>query len=107
MMERIAACPIDEADVGIGSPLAVVVVARSRIEQAVGDARRRDCAVERVRDDFHRRRRKCQGSLGDSGRGTVAKSEAAARKPDLAERASEQDQGPIGLLAVLGALERP
>ena len=58
MVERIAARPIDQPDVGIGAPLAVEVVALARMEQAVGDARRRDGAAERVGQHLHRGRRR-------------------------------------------------
>ena len=42
VMERVAAGPVDQPDVGIGQRLAVVVEGLARIEQHVGDARDRD-----------------------------------------------------------------
>ena len=41
VVERVAAGPIDQPDIGIGRALAVVVVARAGIEQAIRDARSR------------------------------------------------------------------
>ena len=48
MMERIAARPVDQADVGIGDLLPVVRDLAARIEQHVGEARDRDEVGHRV-----------------------------------------------------------
>ena len=77
------------------------------MQQAVGDARRRDRAAERIGQRLHRGRAERQRRLGDAGGGAVAEAEAAARKADLAEACGQQDHRPIGLLAVIGALQRP
>ena len=48
VMERIAAGPIDQLDVGIGVAAAVELVARAGIEQHVGDAGDRDHGARRI-----------------------------------------------------------
>ena len=107
MMERIAAGPIDQPDVRIVAALAVEVERRAGIEQAIGDARRRDRDVDRILDAVHRRRRERQRRIADAGARAVAEAEAAARQPDLAERRGEQHHRPVRLLAVMRALQRP
>ena len=47
------------------------------------------------------------GAIADAGARAVAETEAAARQPDLAERRRQQHHRPIGLLAVVRALQRP
>ncbi len=49
VMERIAAAPIDEANVRIGQAPAVVVERRTGLEQHVGDARHGNEALDAVR----------------------------------------------------------
>ena len=86
VVERIAAGPIDQPDVGIGRALAVVVVALAGMEQAVGDARRRDRELRRVGQSVG-----IVGPGNSSGGSAipaaraVAEAEPAARQPDLAE----------------------
>jgi hypothetical protein len=107
VMERISACPINQTNVWIGAPLTVVIVAAARVEQAVGNTRCRNRAAERVPQRLHRRRAESEGCLGDACGRTIAETEAPARQTDLAQRRGQQDDGPIGLLAVIGTLERP
>ena len=107
-MERIAAGPIDQPDVGIGAAAAVVIVGLAGMQQAIGDARRRNGAVERIGAAASiAGRAERQRRLGDAGRRAIAEAEAAARQPDLAEHAASSTTRPIGLLAVIGALQRP
>src|SRR5215831_19204130 len=85
MVEWIAARPIHQLDVGIGMLSAVEVVVLARVQQAFGDARRRNGASERVGQDLHCRRVKGERRFGNARCGAVAKSETAARKADMAE----------------------
>ena len=107
MVERIAAGPIDQADVRIIAALAVEVERLAGMQQAVGDARGRDGDVDRILDAVHRRRHERQRRLGDAGARTIAEAEAAARQADLAERRRQQHHRPIRLLAVVRALQHP
>ena len=49
VMERVAAGPVDQPDVGIGEPLPVVLERLPGTEQHVGDPRDRDEATSRIR----------------------------------------------------------
>ena len=53
--------------------------------------------------DVHRRLR----HRGVAGAGAVAKAKSAARQSDLTEARRQQHQRPVGLLAMVGALQRP
>ena len=106
MVEGIAARPIDQPDVGIGEPLAVVVEASAGIEQHVGDARDRNEVANAVLALRQRRRH-------DRGVPPARVCEraqriaiAAAREPDLAEHRRQHHRHPDRLLAMLGALQR-
>ena len=107
VMERVAARPVDEADVGIGVAAAVVVERLAGMQQHVGEARDRDELLHRVgalrqgRAGIER-----AGAAHDVGR-PVAGAEAAARQADLAQHAGERHQRPERLLAVMAALQRP
>ena len=107
MVERIAARPVHQLDVRIRAVAAIEVVRLAGMQQALRDPRRRNGAVERVGRGLHARRAERRRRLGDAGRGAVTEAEAAARQADLAETGSEQQHRPIGLLAVIGALDRP
>src|SRR5262245_29498350 len=102
VMERISATPIHKTNVWLGSSPSVVIVTAARGEQAVGNACRRNRAAERVFQPLHRGRAKSQGWLGNACCRAIAETEAAAGQTDLAERRSQQNDGPIGLLAVIG-----
>ena len=107
VMERIAARPVDQADVGIGEFLAVVRDLAARIEQHVGEARDRDEVGHRVGALRQRRAGESRRvAAHDVGR-PVARAEAAARQADLAQHAGKRHQRPEGLLAVMAALQRP
>jgi hypothetical protein len=107
MVKRVATRPIDQPDIGIGSLASVEIVALPRMQQAVGDTRRRDCSAERIRQNLHRGRAKRQWRLGNSTSGAVAETKPAAGQADLAERRGQEYQRPKGLLTVIGALDRP
>ena len=107
MVEWIAARPIDQLDVGIGALSAVEVVALARVQQAVGDARRRNGAAERIGQNLHCRGVEGERRLGNAGRGAITEAETAARKSDLAETRRQQNDTPKRLLAMIGALQRP
>ena len=107
MVERIAARPVHQLDVRIGAGAAVEVVRLAGMQQALRDPRRRNGAVERIGRGLHARRAERRRRFGDAGRGAVTEAEAAARQADLAETRGQQQHRPIGLLAVIGALQRP
>src|SRR5262249_57315556 len=94
MVEWIAARPIHQLDVGIGMLSAVEVVTLARVQQALGDARRRNGASERIGQDLHRRGVAGERRLGDASRGAIAEAENAAGKSGLAETRRQQDDTP-------------
>ena len=93
VVERVAAGPVDEPDVGVGQPPAVEVERLARVEQHVGDPRHRDEALAPG-----------SGPAAGPARGTggpgwptpfsgrVAEAEAAARQADLAEHRGQRDR---------------
>ena len=56
---------------------------------------------------FQRRLAEEKRRIGDARCRTIAKAKSAARQADLAERGAKQDQRPIGLFAMIRALQRP
>ena len=105
MVERIAARPIDQLDVGVGEPLAVEVERLARMQQHVGDARHRNEIGNAVALDRQCRKRHGQWRLSGIGGRSQRIGEAAARQSDLAEHRRQHDTHPDRLLAVLGALQ--
>ena len=107
MMKRVAAGPVDEADVGIAQMLAVKLVCLARMQQHIGKARHRNHLVYRV----------LSGGKARAGKGLtrrprqigagVAKPQAAARRTDLPQQRSERHRRPVGLLALARPLNRP
>ena len=105
MMERVAAGPVDQLDLGIGPGLAVIAIGRTRVEQHVGDARDRDVVADRVpalREGRHRHGIVAPAVIGDGAKPVAI---AAAGQADLAERRCEHHAHPDGLLAMAGALQ--
>ena len=94
MVERVAARPVDQADVGIGERLAVVAERSARVEQHVGDAGDGDELADRV------------AALGEGrdghgvepapvvGDGAQRVAEAAAGQADLAKDGSQRRAHP-------------
>ncbi len=107
MMEGIAAGPVDQADVGIASATAVEFIGAAGLRQHVGDAGHRNGAVGRIgwRRDF--RPRKIRARHADAVERAMAESKAAAGQADSAEHGGKCDRRPVGLFAVVGALQRP
>ena len=106
MMERIAAGPVDQADVGIGAGLAVVAIGAAGMEQHVRDAGDRDevgNAVAALRQRRHRHGVVAPPVIGDGAERIAV---AAARQADLAQRSREHRAHPDRLLAMFGALQR-
>ncbi len=107
VMERIAARPIDQPYVGIGVLPAVERVARARIEQHVGDAGDRNDGARRIERQWQLGPRHVDARHADAVGGAVAEREAAAGEPDAAQHRRQHDRRPIGLLAMMRALQRP
>ena len=107
VVERVAAGPVDQPDIGIGPALAVEIVGSAGVEQHVGDARDRNEVADRILALRQRRPAYLRGGESDAVDRSVAEAEAAARQADLAEHGGERDRHPVGLLAMLGALQRP
>src|SRR5204863_2496783 len=107
MMKRVAAGPIDKMDIGIGALASVEIVAATWMQQAIGDARRRDRTRQRIAECLHDRRAESQWWLGNAARRAIAETEPSPGQADLAKTSRQQDQRPIGLLAVIGALQGP
>ncbi len=107
VVERIAAGPVDEADVGIGVAIAVEVEGLPGLQEHVGDPRDRNERTDRVRALRQRRPGDRASRVADAVGAAVAEAEAAAGEADLAEKRGEGDQRPARLLAVVRPLERP
>ena len=107
VVERVAAGPPDQPDVGVGQPLAVEVEGLARVQQHVADPRHRDEAPDRVAALRQGRPGERADLAADPVDGGVAEAEAAARQADLPEHRGERDRQPVGLLAMVGALDRP
>jgi hypothetical protein len=107
VVERVAAGPIDQPDVGEAHVAAVVADLRARVEQQVGDggdrhARRHAVAALRQGGQAER----YGGQAGGVHR-AVPEAESPTRHTDLAQERAEGDDGPERHLAVLLALHRP
>jgi hypothetical protein len=107
MVERVAAGPVDQLNVGIVQRLAVVVERLAGAFQHVGDASDRDEFAHRVRSLRQRRPAEAWHDVADAVRRAVADAEAAAGQADLAQHAGNGQQGPERLLAMVRALQRP
>ena len=107
VMERIAAGPVDQADVGIGPRLAVVAIGRAGIEQHVGDAGDRDEVGDAVAALRQRRRSAphCCDARNRRSRPARSRSRRRAGRSGPSAAAST-DAHPHRLLAMLGALQR-
>ena len=107
VMKRIAARPIDQADVGIDVLGAVVGEALAGMQQHVGDACHRNELAHRVGALRQGRAGMTQRTAAHQVRRPVAAGEAAAGQADLAQHGGQGDQRPERLLAVVRALQRP
>ena len=105
MVEWIAARPVDQLDVRIGEDVAVVGDLAARVEQHVGDPRDWNEIRHRVRALRQGRARIARTAAAHQVHRSVADAEAAPRQADLPQHASERDQAPEGLLAMVRALQ--
>ncbi len=85
VVERVAAGPIDQPDVGVGQALAVVIELFAGVQQQVGDARHRDEVGDAVAAYRHGRQRYRERRFAGIGDGAQRVGETAALQPDLAE----------------------
>src|SRR5689334_940631 len=106
MVERISAAPVDELYLGKRNALTIVIDRCSGAQQQVRNARHRDIGIDRAASDWTVERRHRRTSLPHAVHRTIAKSEATAGEPDLAEDRGQYDGHPDRLLAVIGALQR-
>ena len=107
VVERIAARPIDQPDIGIAVAAAVEFVALAGMEQHVGHARDRDHGARRVERQRDLRSRHIDARHADAIGRAVAECEAAAGEADAAQHGRQHDGRPVRLLAVMRALQRP
>ena len=105
VMEWVAAGPPNEADVGVGQAPAVEVERLARVEQHVADPGHRDEALDRIAALRQRGPGERADLVTDPVDGGIAEAEATARQADLPEHRGKRDCQPIGLLAVVGALD--
>ena len=106
VMERIAAGPIDEADVGIRVVGAVVRERLAGMQQQIGDARHRNEIAHRVAAFRQRRQVQTRGRIADIAHRSITVAEPAAGHADLPEQRCKRQRGPHRLLAVLCTLQR-
>ena len=116
MCERIAARPHHELHFRIGDLAAVEVDRLSGMKEALNEARNRNRVAalpgeRRGLDGLHGTRNAAQDRPrrhgGAAARILVVGADAPARKTDLPERRREREAHPVGLLAVLNALDAP
>ena len=116
MCERIAARPHHEVHFRIGDLAAVEVNRLSGMEEAIDKARdgNRIASLTRLRrrlDGLHGTRNAAQERARRHGaaaaRIMVVGADAPAGEPDLAKRRRKREAHPVGLLAVLDALDAP
>ncbi len=106
VVERVAATPVDELDIGVAAALPVVVVGGSGMQQHVRDPGHRDVGVDAVAA-LGEARREHPAGVPDITARPVAVPESAARQADLTEHRGQDQAQPDRLLPVLGALQRP
>ena len=106
MMERVAARPIDQLDIGVLHRAAVVFEPLARIEQHVGDARDRDEVGDAVLALRQRRNRNGIEPAAGVAERTERVIISAAGQADLAEHGREHRAHPHRLLAILRPLQR-
>ena len=107
VVERVAAGPVHEPDVGVGVAAAVVVEGLARVSSSMSAIRATGMNVSTgLRPCGRRRQRIGDSRLPASAIDAVAVAEAAAGQADLAEQRGQRDAHPHRLLAVLGALQR-
>ena len=106
MMERVAACPIDQLDIGVLHRAAVVFERLPRIEQHVADACHRNEVGDAV---LALRQRRNRNAIGPAA-GVAERAErviiSATGQADLAQHCREHRAHPHRLLAILRPLQR-
>ena len=107
MMERVAARPIDQLDVGIRVARAIEFIFGARRQQHVGNARHRNGQLRGVLWHRHFGARHLPARLANAVQRRVAKRKAATGQADLTGHRRQTDQRPIRLFAMLRALQRP
>ena len=107
MVERVAAGPIDKPRFRIGVGLAVIGKFRARIQQHVTDPGHRNEALHRIAPLRQRRKGNMAHIVADMVGNGIAEPEPAPRQADLAKHGGKRNGGPIGLLAILLAGQRP
>ena len=101
VVERIAACPIDEVGLGVGAATPVVVEVFSAVQEQVGDPGDRDEVGDRVLALGETGEFVIPDAVPDETHGAVAESDAASRAADLSEHGCQRTRRPVGLLAVV------
>ncbi len=107
VVERVAAGPVHEPDVRVPVDRAVVGEGRTGMEQHVGDPGHRDERVDRVRGAADAGEPDAGDAVPDGADRPVSEAESPTGQSDLAEGGGEGDHRPVGLLAVVGPLQRP
>ena len=108
MVERVAARPIDQRNVGIAMRAAVIAEACARVQQHVG---RRATGMKSRPGSCLAAASRPAGSRAymhaDRVGAAIAQPEAAARQADLAQHGGKRHHRPVMLLAVALPLQRP
>ena len=107
MMQRIAAGPVHQLDVGVRQAAAVVVERFAGMQQHVADRRDRDERLHRIRALRQLRQTEAQRWQSRLVHRAVAMPETASGKPDLAQHRRQGQAHPRCLLAVPDPLQRP
>ncbi len=107
MMERVAAGPVDQPNIGVGVGAAVVRELLAGRQQQVGDARDGDEVANGVRSLREMRQADSRTRGSDITHRAVPVTETSTRQPDLAEQCRQCKSRPHRLLAVRDSLQRP
>ena len=107
VMERVAARPVDQADIRVSEAPAIVVVFLVRLFQQVGHPRHRDEVVGAVRQGRQSDRGHSGAWRAHATAAAVAEAKAEPGLADGTEHGGEGDGHPVGLFAAFGALQRP
>ena len=110
VMERIAARPVDQLDVGKGQCLAVERNRRAGVEQHVGNARHRNERRHRVAVSRQFTHLEWKGAPPGEAKivdATIAVTHTLPWCTQVAEHRTQYRNHPIRLVAVLGPLQRP
>src|SRR5690242_12493737 len=103
MVERIAAGPVNETDIGVCLALAVEFESLTGMQQHIGDACNGYVVAHGIRAGAHLRRGQIDARIAHAVDRAVSERKTTAGQSDLAEHCSDSDRRPERLLTVVRA----